>query len=85
LEKGNYTLYYFSNGSIKDIEQHEAHRRRAEQSARDKERHRRALEERGNVEYMPPTPVSTHGKPGFTKDFVEDIQTCIVPDYLFVA
>lgn len=81
MEKGNYTLYYFLDGGIKDIEQDEAHRRRAEQSARDKERHRRALEERGNVERMPPTPVSAHGKTGF----VEDIQTCIVPDYLFVA
>jgi len=46
-------------------------RKRAEQSARDKERHRRLLEERAkkkantenhadSAEYIPPTPVSTH-------------------------
>jgi hypothetical protein len=65
---------------IDEIPQHEATmRRRAEQSARDKERHRRTLV----AEYMPPTPVSTHSQ---TESFVmEDIQTSAVPDYLFVA
>jgi len=52
-------------------------RRRAEQSARGKERYRRTL-----TEYMPPTLVSTHSR---TEYFMEDIQTSAVPDYLFVA
>ncbi|CAA7267976.1 unnamed protein product [Cyclocybe aegerita] len=92
---------------VKDLEgmddrqrtKHEAMmRRRAEQSARDKERHRRLMEEKKAkeravvTEYVPLTPVSTHtsrNEPSASSSTsplpteAENIQTCVVPDDLF--
>lgn len=48
-------------------------RRRAEQSARDKERHRRLMEEKAK----------SNGRTLEVKVGYLDIQTCVVPDDLF--